>query len=637
MKQCKFFGYLLFVFVVLAAWGCSKDSSTSSGGGIKGGPIVAVSSNSLVLKAHKTIDSLAILALDSDNPVERFKTMLAQIRIIPGVESANVQGVTLGVKYAKGGIELWSDFPPMVIPPYVERTVRPGRTQHYASSSVVNSRDVPGQVGNNRVCFINQQYTDESRTWLHGMVSELKTEFQVQDFTVDVINGSAANLGFFKSSFAKYGTIFYISHGANFDDVTWVATGDEVADYAEALSKYAVELNNHEIAVHTITEERGGETVHVKYISFCPKLIQKNYTVGAFPNTLIYLVACQGMKQSDMAVALNAKGCQSVIGWSETKCESQGTGKLLFQHLLGGETVGEALASMPAEALVDDCAGVDADLVYYPNSGNEAYLFPAANGELPITITSVSNNEVILDRTVNIKGHIGNAQSLTTAILEVNGNAIKLEYDADFNFDQNIDIVAGNNLVNITATGINASGAPAAGKATLKLTGDFPGLHLWTKLRWNTAKTDVDLHLLPPGVLTSELFTNADCYYSNPEPYWGAYLDVDDTDGWGPEHIAMPNSPAPGVYTLVVHYYDRHDGYDPSAFISVETPTQTWESSNLSLYNSYKTEDKGDAWAVCYIEYPSGKITPIQQRIVTPRDGATWNIPKKVKSLGKAR
>lgn len=86
-------------------------------------------------------------------------------------------------------------------------------------------------------------------------------------------------------------------------------------------------------------------------------------------------------------------------------------------------------------------------------------------------------------------------------------------------------------------------------------------------LRWNTAMTDVDLHLVRPGGTLFD-FLGSDCYYANKNPDWNImndntddpFLDVDDIDGNGPEEINL-QSTAPGRYDVYVHYFnDRFSG-----------------------------------------------------------------------------
>ena len=72
------------------------------------------------------------------------------------------------------------------------------------------------------------------------------------------------------------------------------------------------------------------------------------------------------------------------------------------------------------------------------------------------------------------------------------------------------------------------------------------------EVSWDTA-TDMDTHLLrPSGVAWQQ--NNDDCYYDNPNPEWGGpgvednpSLDIDDTDGFGPENINI-DVPEDGVF-----------------------------------------------------------------------------------------
>jgi hypothetical protein len=89
---------------------------------------------------------------------------------------------------------------------------------------------------------------------------------------------------------------------------------------------------------------------------------------------------------------------------------------------------------------------------------------------------------------------------------------------------------------------------------------------LRVEMFWDTADTDMDLHLLSP--VAKRWFdedTNQDCFYSNcidTPPNWSdpttaaddPHLDIDDTDGFGPENINV-DQPAAGVYRVGVHGY----------------------------------------------------------------------------------
>jgi hypothetical protein len=86
------------------------------------------------------------------------------------------------------------------------------------------------------------------------------------------------------------------------------------------------------------------------------------------------------------------------------------------------------------------------------------------------------------------------------------------------------------------------------------------------EMSWNNDGTDMDLHLLSPkGTHWLDIDTNQDCHYQNCKDTdldWGdptrtednPHLDIDDTDGFGPENINI-DRPAPGVYRVGVHAY----------------------------------------------------------------------------------
>lgn len=86
---------------------------------------------------------------------------------------------------------------------------------------------------------------------------------------------------------------------------------------------------------------------------------------------------------------------------------------------------------------------------------------------------------------------------------------------------------------------------------------------LRVEIFWNTDGTDMDTHVMSPiGTMWS---SGDDCYFGNCQGgsflEWGApgeddnpHLDIDDTDGFGPENINV-DRPVPGVYRVGVHAY----------------------------------------------------------------------------------
>ncbi len=142
------------------------------------------------------------------------------------------------------------------------------------------------------------------------------------------------------------------------------------------------------------------------------------------------------------------------------------------------------------------------------------------------------------------------------------------------------------------------------------------------RLEWNTDLTDVDLHLLGPGGL---MWTcEGDCYFSNAAPNWGdpnefvddPFLDVDDVDGFGPENINL-ETPMPGTYTVLVHYYDDHEGDVPDATVEVLN-----RGNVVGRYGPQRLEDVDDVWQVVEIDWPGLALRPLGAVANPPRGRA---------------
>ncbi|MGM0576373.1 MAG: choice-of-anchor D domain-containing protein [Myxococcota bacterium] len=155
-------------------------------------------------------------------------------------------------------------------------------------------------------------------------------------------------------------------------------------------------------------------------------------------------------------------------------------------------------------------------------------------------------------------------------------------------------------------------------------------LELTIKLSWDADLSDVDSHLIEPG---GTLFDcQSDCYFGNPAPDWGVqgdwvddpFLDVDDVDGFGPEHINI-SEPQPGSYTYVVHYYD--DTYEGSFPTSTEATVEVLShGQTLATFGPQHLDATNRTWDVFTIDIPSFTITPL---------GNTWMIPgSQVQSCG---
>ena len=138
---------------------------------------------------------------------------------------------------------------------------------------------------------------------------------------------------------------------------------------------------------------------------------------------------------------------------------------------------------------------------------------------------------------------------------------------------------------------------------------------LTIKLSWDADSCDVDSHFLSPGGTFFDC--DADCHFGNPSPDWSIkgdwlddpFLDVDDVDGYGPEHINL-SEPAAGTYKYVVHYYS--DDYEASMSTSTQATVTVFSYGvEIAEFGPTFLDSTNWTWDVFTIDWPSAAITPL--------------------------
>jgi hypothetical protein len=138
------------------------------------------------------------------------------------------------------------------------------------------------------------------------------------------------------------------------------------------------------------------------------------------------------------------------------------------------------------------------------------------------------------------------------------------------------------------------------------------------QLTWTSAVfSDLDLHLLRPAGLFASL---NDCYYGNCTGStgltWGASnpkLDVDDTDGFGPENIYLASGAESGDYRIIIHDYDGTVGEVATVriyFDDVEAVHYTSSPAMDATTHNY--------WEVAKVNVLTRTITPVNVFSATP-------------------
>ena len=150
---------------------------------------------------------------------------------------------------------------------------------------------------------------------------------------------------------------------------------------------------------------------------------------------------------------------------------------------------------------------------------------------------------------------------------------------------------------------------------TVNVTSTPPGaLHIETS--WSTAYGDVDHHLLNvTRVADAGWFTTDDCYFGNPAPDWlpaGASsnptLDLDDTNGYGPENTTITLTPTNGTYAVGVHLFCSHSigrTITPGDGPTVAAVRVFCDGALIATYSGLNLDRTDDWVTVASVDYPS--------------------------------
>ncbi len=217
--------------------------------------------------------------------------------------------------------------------------------------------------------------------------------------------------------------------------------------------------------------------------------------------------------------------------------------------------------------------------------------------ELPINFYVLINDitEVVTNRIVTITGRVANPQ-LSTAVL-IMDNDIEHAIDLNLsngNFSQQIVLTGSALEVEHTVRVVAVSGSLAA-EDSMTFSSQVPLMALQTTLTWNTGGTDVDFWITDPN--------GEKCYYAHPYTASGLALDVDDTNGYGPENITTA-AVIPGDYLVQVHYYSDHDSENAigsDCFVVI----QEGDQAPVNYYGYLA--DTGDLWNVTTLHYNPAK------------------------------
>jgi hypothetical protein len=173
-------------------------------------------------------------------------------------------------------------------------------------------------------------------------------------------------------------------------------------------------------------------------------------------------------------------------------------------------------------------------------------------------------------------------------------------------------LIPGEYVVELNVT--DAAGAKNLAPARASIVA-APAQRLLVEMFWNNSDPDIDLHFLRSPLSAIETVPD-DCFFQNRTPDWGLPgVTSDDPElardalvGFGPEVLGYLE-PATGTYRVIAKYFNDHMTNDPAAEVTV----RVYEFGVVTFERTKVLSVEGEVWNVADIEWPSGKITEIEQ------------------------
>ncbi|MDI7268734.1 MAG: OmpA family protein [Myxococcota bacterium] len=181
-------------------------------------------------------------------------------------------------------------------------------------------------------------------------------------------------------------------------------------------------------------------------------------------------------------------------------------------------------------------------------------------------------------------------------------------------------------IAGVYTLGVNVTGPEGAEDHYLRLD-VLANEGLRVEMFWNPPEkpedpTDVDLHLLHPSA--GSWFSQGDCFYANCSAAGGRVLpwdapgtaddprlDLDDTDGFGPENINISRPVDGRMYVIGVHYFSD-DGYGP-ADVHVKVYCGETSAAPVAWFGPVRLERTDEFWRVASVTWVGGvcAVTPL--------------------------
>jgi uncharacterized protein YfaP (DUF2135 family) len=212
------------------------------------------------------------------------------------------------------------------------------------------------------------------------------------------------------------------------------------------------------------------------------------------------------------------------------------------------------------------------------------------------TVTEPADSARFPDNVIHVRGSIElqdaaggrTPYSGAEAVLMLNGVEKEVTVSGGA-FDETISIASGENLIQVRA---NSAEGNTGVSDPLHVFGDFQGANIEITLTWNSPTSDLDLYVWNPN---GEL-----AYFSNKQISDG-FLDIDDTQGYGPETFTSNNAIA-GVYVVKVNRYSMHFDTTSDATVQIQLNGRTPRIYGPHRFSAESTV----TWDVASFTYSAG-------------------------------
>ncbi len=234
-----------------------------------------------------------------------------------------------------------------------------------------------------------------------------------------------------------------------------------------------------------------------------------------------------------------------------------------------------------------------------------------------ITFYEPSNGEHFTDNVIYVDGYIeldnGSPFGGDSAILSINGVDSEVDVDYYGDFYVTISISAGENYLMMRA---NSANGDTGVSELITVYGDFEAAEIEVVLWWNTPTSDIDLHAWNPD--------GEHCYYGYSVISDG-FLDIDDTEGFGPETFAVQTANT-GVYDIQVNCYslDSDTYADASIQVFFDGILMETYGPHHFIVDDFNGTDPEAWWEVCTITVEGG-------RCMISNDKPTQTVQEKIR------